>query len=359
MHLSAKELSMVQASYLKELNTAKKLYFLENAIITPTSMDEEKRTFTGCVYDQSGNIFSVSQRTNRNVAWKPMDPDSLPAGEIKGKMIDGRCIYLGHYSGHYGHFLLETLSRFWVFCDGVDYDKVIFQPFIHETPSPHSYPPARVSFECFNIKSNQLLMVDRLMMFRHLIVPTALVEVNNQSNEEQILVYRQIAEYCERNFHKRGKFLHRFFPKQREDVQRNRLYLSRRRLKSPHFMVNEDEVEKLFTGFGFTIIYPETLSFQEQVVLYKQAQVLAGFAGSALHNSVFMMDNALVISLGDVRRPNDSHPNQKMCDGLSKVQSVFVKFTGTVVDQQRRIGKFDISFLRSQLEELLESLNND
>jgi len=349
---------MIQSGNEKGPGPEKQLYYLENATITQTNINVENRTFTGCIYDQSGKIVTASQRTSRNVAWKPLDPNHLPNARVENEIMDGHCIYLGHYTGHYGHFLLETLSRFWIFREKIKYDRVVFQPFIHTSPHPRSFSPARICFECFQLTPDQILIVNKQTMFKHLVVPTALVEINNQANEEQALIYRQIAEHCEQSLIKNGGLFRKVFqPGLHKNSERSKLYLSRKKLKSNHYMINEGEIEKLFTSFGFTIVYPENLTFQEQVVLYKNAEVLAGFSGSALHNSVFMKDNALVISLGDLRRPNGRHPNQIICDKLSGVRSVFIKFEGIVIDQKLKTGKFNTSYLRHQLELSLQSVN--
>lgn len=340
--------------YTVELENGKHLYYLENALITPTKVNIENRTFSGCVYDRSGRLVSVAQRTKNHVAWKPTDPDQLPSDVDIHDVFEEKCIYLGHYSGHYGHFLLETLSRFWILQQNIDYDWLIFQPFIHDIPHPSTFSPARVSFESFNINPKKIVVARNPTRCKHLIVPNALVEINNFANPAQATVYKQIAEYCNKISQKRNNLLYKILnPTVHSAQKHHRLYLSRRKLKSSHYIKNEAEVEKMFRNFGFHVIYPETLDFRDQVTLYNKAEVLAGFSGSALHNSVFLQKGALVITLGDLRRPSENHPNQKLSDALSGAQSVFVEFQGTTIDATRKIGWFDIDYLQNQLKAIL------
>lgn len=41
---------------MKEFDNGKRLHYMENAVIIPTQVDPENRTFSGCVYDQSGHL---------------------------------------------------------------------------------------------------------------------------------------------------------------------------------------------------------------------------------------------------------------------------------------------------------------
>jgi capsular polysaccharide biosynthesis protein len=80
----------------------------------------------------------------------------------------------------------------------------------------------------------------------------------------------------------------------------SRVFLSRRKLSQMYDqrIAGADLVEDMFRRHGFVVIHPETMSFREQVDLYAGVQVLAGAAGSGLHNSVFLPPGATVISLG-------------------------------------------------------------
>jgi hypothetical protein len=56
----------------------------------------------GSVCDRSGTLFAPAQRNSSRAKWKPVDAlllDKLPAAE----RFDKCAVYLGHYSGHYGH----------------------------------------------------------------------------------------------------------------------------------------------------------------------------------------------------------------------------------------------------------------
>lgn len=323
------------------------LRVIDDAVVTPTVVDRDGMTFTGCVYDAAGRIVRESQRTSRNVSWKPADPEQVDVG-IAVDQLDGEGVYLGHYTGHYGHFLLETLSRFWALESGAGFDRLLFQPFVHPTPRPRSFSPAKVSLECFGVDLRRVSIVRKPTRVRRLVLPTSLLEIKRWADQRQSDVYRRIAACC---------------AQERMDGRLpSRLYLSRRRFKRFQLterskgyrpFTNEDQVEELFESLGFRVLYPERIDFAHQVSMYGQADVVAGSPGSALHNAVFMKPGALLVKVGNLRHRSVANPNQLLCDELGGVRSEFLPFEGRVVDWDRRLGEVDIAHLRERLEGLL------
>ena len=72
-------------------------------------------------------------------------------------------------------------------------------------------------------------------------------------------------------------------------------------------LANEAELADIAArDFGFSVIYPETLEFAEQVGLFAQARVVLGQAGSGMHNTLFSPESTAV---GVIRfmAPDQSH----------------------------------------------------
>ena len=65
-------------------------------------------------------------------------------------------------------------------------------------------------------------------------------------------------------------------------------------IKRSSRLINVDEVEEELFSRGFIKVYPEKLSFAEQVLLFNQAEVVIGEHGSAMFNAVFCKKNTLV-----------------------------------------------------------------
>lgn len=69
---------------------------------------------------------------------------------------------------------------------------------------------------------------------------------------------------------------------------RDKLFISRRETASVHRVCrNTDEVEAVFSKHGFTVVYPEDYSLNEQAAIFASAEVLAGFGGSAMFNMMY------------------------------------------------------------------------
>jgi hypothetical protein len=74
-----------------------------------------------------------------------------------------------------------------------------------------------------------------------------------------------------------------------------RIYITR---KDAFFrkITNEDEVEKYLTGLGFEIIQMSKLSFEEQIKVFTEAQIVVGPHGAGLTNIVFCQ-NAKILEM--------------------------------------------------------------
>lgn len=62
-------------------------------------------------------------------------------------------------------------------------------------------------------------------------------------------------------------------------------------------LVNEAEIINALARYGFEVVYPEKLSFIEQIALYHSADVIVGSASSAMTNTIFCNDKARVVAL--------------------------------------------------------------
>ena len=78
------------------------------------------------------------------------------------------------------------------------------------------------------------------------------------------------------------------------------VFLSRSRLSKAQEQRLADPVsiEAIFARHGFEIVHPQEMNFKQQVLMYADADVIAGVAGSALHNSLFQKRGGTVISIG-------------------------------------------------------------
>ncbi|MDE4915355.1 glycosyltransferase family 61 protein [Methylobacterium sp. 092160098-2] len=75
-----------------------------------------------------------------------------------------------------------------------------------------------------------------------------------------------------------------------------RIFLSRKGFTQRQ-LINEAEIINVLARYGFEVVYPEKLSFIEQIALYHSADVIVGSASSAMTNTIFCNDKARVVAL--------------------------------------------------------------
>lgn len=85
-------------------------------------------------------------------------------------------------------------------------------------------------------------------------------------------------------------------PEYKDESSPKLIYLSRNKSTS-RFVVNEDEVYSYLQKIGFTIIYPEDYSFEQQVRIFTNANVIISAHGAGLVNLSFCKPNTKVIEV--------------------------------------------------------------
>jgi hypothetical protein len=77
--------------------------------------------------------------------------------------------------------------------------------------------------------------------------------------------------------------------------RRRKIYLGRKgRIRG---LANEPEIARFMVRHGFEIVYPEKLSFEEQVRTFRDASCVAGPSGAALTNIMFCRPGTVTLSL--------------------------------------------------------------
>lgn len=86
----------------------------------------------------------------------------------------------------------------------------------------------------------------------------------------------------------------------------SRIFCSRRHDKRP--CTNRAQVEALFSEHGFTVVFPEEMPLPDQVAMFHDAEVVAGFAGSGMFTTLFS-DRAkhVVLISPDTYGPSNEH----------------------------------------------------
>jgi capsular polysaccharide biosynthesis protein len=315
---------------------ARAVEVVHGGFVTPHRASSAPGRLSGCVYAADGSKVALSERFGGHLGDHFVSDNPATASfPTDAPRLAGRGLYLGHeMGGHYGHFITEGLSSFWALEEfpSTGFDYFLFHPFVFGDARP-SY--VRFCLERFGIAEDKVHVVGaEPIRFEELVVPERLFRLNHSADPKLRWVYGQIAQGLAP-----------------PAGSSSRVYISRRRFSRRYLdrvVANEVWVERAFEDHGFEVLYPEQITFPEQVARYRNAEVVAGISGSGLHNSIFMREGCVVLELGDPRYGGRPAPTQVLCNTVSGVHSTFIPFTGNRFGLRTTM-LFDIAFLRSEL----------
>jgi hypothetical protein len=306
------------------------LDIVSNALVTPSFLDEKLRIMPINVFTQNQIPVLNSQHLRGNGVnvfnTEPFNPNF----DKKMDLIEGDTIYLGWFFLHYGHFLMESISRLWVlsFLPRNNY-KFLFNTYKKGVNYFHEKVWVLELLSYFGISSENVIFTEKNMCFERLFIPSQSLILHKSVNlPAQKIIWDTIKSSVKIKC-----------------KEKNKIYLSRSKLlKDNRLLCNEIDVEKIFFNHGFIIVHPENLCLADQIQLLSNASVVAGPSGSALHNAAFMDENSLLISL---TTPDFCLLNEVLCCLPSNVE--YELFLGTSNDD----GKWSVNC--TELDAMLKS----
>jgi hypothetical protein len=258
------------------LDLPQRLPALEGAIASPRAFQPD-RSFDGAVYDADGTLAPESLRDERSIyrhAPAPSPPEPV-------REEPEEAIYLGSLMGHYGHFLLEMLPRFWAFGQARP-AKVYVHPWRDRGAT--LAPFLRDTLNAVAGREIEVCVITEPTRFKRLLMPTSTFKLNVGAS-------RAFADWCD-------AFTRARLAEAPPARSPRRIYCSRRGwARNRRGFPQEAQIEAWFAGLGFEIVRPEELSFFDQVRLFSGCEVLAGCGGSAMHNALFMPAGGRVVVL--------------------------------------------------------------
>ena len=313
---------------------------VRNGYVSPFELTVAPRHLSGCVYRDDGTKVELSERVGgiRGDHVITRNPDHFTPPVVP-RRLTGRGVYLGHFmSWHFGHFMFETLSSFWILEElaAKDFDYFVFHPFQFGTDivELNSFCFAR-----FGIDPAQVVFVGaEPLSFDELYVPERLARLNHSSDPRLRWVYQTVAG------HAPGR-----------PAPQRRFYVSRRVFNAKHshrVVVNEMQIEALFKQAGFEILYPEQLTFPQQVEHCAGAAVMAGLSGSNLFNILFAPPGAVLIEIGDPRFTGDPNPCVPPCASAVGARHHFIPFRGWEFGPRQTL-HMDMDHLTAEVEAIL------
>lgn len=274
------------------------------------------------MHDAAGSLVPESLRgwSGGRADPRAVDPDVVPVPE-GAAALDGTWLYAGHWNGHFGHFLLETLPTLWPEPRAGLAGIVVHRPprgpltpdhadVAHREFRPAPWQQALLDAVGYGglelcvvlgrpVRAQRLLVPGRPSVLKQWALPQAVdlwrrAEGGTPSNHERVWLSRSA-------FQRDGP--------------------ARRARADAEWSAR---AERAFEAAGYVVVGPEELSIPDQIALVRGARSIAGLSGSALHLSVFGRPGTEVVVVGDARDAQRQAAAQRVIDEACAHRAVFV-----------------------------------
>jgi capsular polysaccharide biosynthesis protein len=321
------------------------LIILDDAIITPTTVSVNKLMhnqylITGAVYDKNGSLINSSQRNSTDI-YRDNNPHTIDKNSFE-KNISEVCIYMGLLTNHYGHFLVESLSRFWVLYSNLNikFKYIIFNMWIADRLNKDDYIDNFI-FKyplMFNLENEQILILEERVKCKKLFLPFPsfiFTDIPTPILIKQSIPYEFIVKNA-RKYHTLQKFNQRIYITRPYGCER---------------ISNHLEIEIIFRNYGFEIINPYDFSFVNQIAIYSNCDIIATIEGTGSHNSVFMNSGKHLIVIGSLRNKFSIHSIQQNLSKLNDTKMHLIEY------KDNKLGNgIDLEHVKSKLDFYLHQL---
>lgn len=217
------------------------------------------------VYENSGHLVreaGIERVYGRITAKIDLNVDA------KVDYVQERVVFGGYIVDHFGHFILESLSRLWALreCNL----RIVW------ACASKLKPYQAEILHLMGISEDRHLFVTAPTIFERIWVPTPGYIISKWFHDEQVRALGRLKS------RPRGE----------------KIYLSRSRFVSTIANVASEEViETELKRAGWRVVFPEALSFAEQLEVISSASHLAAIEGSALHPLVFFKEVEAKVTL--------------------------------------------------------------
>jgi len=268
-----------------------------------------KFTSTGAIYNQGSELSWTSLRPSSfkgDHAFNS-DPHYQQPPSTNTIKLYGKTAFIGHFMAHYGHFITEGLSRLWAFDQLSSYDHLVMYPFCSFSGKVSIKPFHHYIFRRLGIDVQKISFLSSPVWFENIDIFQQKWSINNEAECSLSKIYRYLTESL------------------RVEDRGSRIFLSR----GLNELIRHEGVQKiedLFRKMNFKVIYPSEMCIQDQLFLYANCSVMAGFSGSGMHNFLFTRSGACGIEIGDKRTSDAPIRNQILVNSIAGNDYKFIKY---------------------------------
>jgi len=236
-----------------------------------------------CLYDMF-ELDTLKRYDFEFASIKTMDRDdkAIIVAMDTGIIIEEGIFLLGFGSSNYFHLTVELIAKL----KYIDNEPEIRSLPILVDESIMKVPQFRQMIEVVNIHERQIIPLKSGHKYRvkRLVFPSdcSWMPINIKNNTSLDIQDFRVAEgnlrYVRETVMKNLKI--------EKCVPTRKIFISRKSQYSGR-LINEAEVSQLFGQYGYEVIYPEDLTFEQQVRVFSEAKYIAGVTGAGLTNILY------------------------------------------------------------------------
>lgn len=224
-------------------------------------------------------------------------------GEISNQYKNKKVVYFGNFWKHWGHFLIDSISRIWVFLEN-NYDDYGICYTGHKIDGIYEE-----FLKLFGLDTNRLIHINQPEKFKEVLVPECSHMPGLYYTDEWVKIFDKVIisalkECKDRNIQKHSKKI--IFSR------KNFLKIGR----AP-FEVGEANIIKLFQNNNFEVICPEEYSLIEQISIINNSDEIVSISGTLAHTLVFAKANTKLIQLKKYPEVNYRQIEINQCRNLN------------------------------------------
>ncbi len=210
--------------------------------------------------------------------------------------VDETVVFIGALPKHFGHYILEGLSRLWFFLDQQNLDT-----YRCVCISDDDEDRFAEFLRLFGLPAERITRVAKPTMFREVIVPEQSIRLHDFYTKE----YKATIERIMAHVH---------------PIFNEKVYFSKKERKNDR-AIGEGPIEAVLASNGYAVYFPEAISVGETLSVLKGCKHFLATSGTNIHNSIFLQDVSTSVCLN---RSGHFHPIQTMIDRMRSLNVIYV-----------------------------------
>jgi hypothetical protein len=292
---------ITQYERLEQLNVEN----IKNGIIFPLELSETN------IHEQNqyGGVCNENLQFVELSLTKRVSPPNFDSGFVdwyKGanpkynksefKYVDETVVFIGALPKHFGHFILEGLSRLWFLLESNNLE-IYRCVFISDDETDNFSEFLRL----FGLPKERIFRIAKPTIFNEIIVPEQSIRLHDFYTKKYKDTIDKILMNVQPEVNAKV-----FFSKKERANDRS---------------IGEGPIEKVFASNGYEVYYPENMSVGKMLSVMKGCTLFVASSGTNIHNSIFLQDGSTAVCLN---RSEHFHPVQTMIARMRKLNQIYI-----------------------------------